>query len=249
MKSLQILNNFTVLAENTDEYLSDLMGIMRCFCEVVSSVEYLDNYKITPASFWEGMNRTSDENVNFIEIVKQNVKEDIPEAVLKQMLDWEKKFGTVTLVGDDCLYVKDADLLEEIVNSSSLENNIYSQDGNIIFFKDIEVTKLQELFQYEFNFPIKYHTSKIQTFKLEDSFKSIVVKSFDSLAAFKTLYNFHPFINEKDLREKLKHTKDEVSQEDVIKYLELLYNDMSLCKSRITITKLPNQTIFKPMFI
>lgn len=249
MKALQVLSNFTILADNTEEYQNDLMGIMRCYCEIESVVEYVDNYKITPESFWKGMNRLSDESVDFIEILKANVKEEIPEAVLTLMLEWKEKFGKVTLVGDDCLFVKDSDLMKELINSTTLEENLYDSEENLLFFKNIEVSKLQEIFQYEFNFPIKYHQSKIKTFKIEDSFKTIVVKSWDALSAFKSLYNVHPLINEEDLREKINHKKEEVSKEDINKYLELLYNDRSLCRSQITIKAIPTQTIFKPMFI
>lgn len=223
-KTLSVLPNFTILAENTAEYRRSMIGILRCFCEVVANVEHVDNYKITPESFWSGMNRTLNDNINFIELLKNNVKEDIPENVLKTLNDLEEKFGVVTLIGDDCLRIKNQDIIDEIQNSSKLKEHICLIDGDLVFFQNIDLSDLNKIFEYEIGYPIKVHQSAIKTFVMLDGNRTIVKKAKDAFSAFKSLYNSHPRINEDNLKEFLKHKKDEVAQEDVDKYLKELFD-------------------------
>ena len=74
MKCLSVLPNFTILAECNDHYEEHLMGILRCFCEVVSAVEHVDNYRVTPESFWKGLNLTQDTEFDFIQLLKDNAR-------------------------------------------------------------------------------------------------------------------------------------------------------------------------------
>jgi ribosomal 50S subunit-associated protein YjgA (DUF615 family) len=75
---------------------------------------------------------------------------------------------------------------------------------------------------------------------MKDGNRTFVRKAKNAFSAFKSLYNNHPRINEQDLREILKHKKEEVTQDDISKYLEQLF-DLG-CRG-IEIKKVPYFTI------
>jgi len=243
MKFLEVLPNFTVLAQCTPEYSSLALGALRCFCEVVSSAEHVDTYRITPASFWQGLNRTQGYEVNFIALLKEHSEKQIPENVLKELESFEKKFGVISLIGNDALLVKSNDILKEIQNSSSMDKVIYEVEGNVIFFKDISFNDIQEIFQYEFNHPIKYRQAKILDFIIDDGTKKYCVKASNSFQALKAIYNNHPFLNEDDLV--LKGNVKKVTEEAIDSYVQNVLDNPSDSTCRFKIAAVPFLSFFK----
>lgn len=222
MKSLVIMPNFTVLADKKDPryYEMDKSGIagrLLSHGEKISNGTEADVFKITPERLWHGMN--VDKGVDFIKFLQDN-SDNIPDNVLMDLNKYASRFGSINLVGEDCLKVSNPDLLKEILNSTKIKEKIYDQDENLLFFTDISFSELQNLFIRELGYPIKVHNSKIKVYliKLTETV-SFSVKSYNHVEAFKQVYGMHDSINEESLRKMLK-LKREIQEEDISKFME-----------------------------
>jgi len=248
MKTLTVLPNFTILAEVKNEEYFNLIGKLRCFCDVVSSVEHVDTYRITPSSFWRGLNNT---DVDFIDLLEKNSKETIPESVLKDLTNFKNKFGKVILVGDDCLSIKDKDILTEVLSHSKIKDFIYNTDENLIFFYKVNILNLSKLFERELGYPIKRHSSQIKTFIIELKTKekdiSYSIKEINYLSAFKTLYSVFVNFNEEDMREKLKIKRNEINSEDINTYMNNYYENRYEDEVKVSVKQVSDLTSIEPL--
>ena len=247
MKSLQVMPNFTILAEvQSDDYIKKVVGTMYSFCVVESNVEHVDNFKVTPKSFWEGMNTLPE--TDFITFLEEHSKEELPQNVKFDLTDLQKRFGKVTLVGDDCLSITEPEILIEISNNTRLQECVYEIEGSLVFFANISYEELRTIFEEDIGYPIKIRQSKMRTYVLVDSDnKSVAVKASSPKEAFKSLYGKHSALNESDLRVKLNYKKEFVDSEQIDAYTELLYNDRDLCEVRIIVKTVPHQATLKPI--
>ena len=242
MKSLLIMSNFLIQADvNDDHYFMNLMKPLIAYGEPQQNTGRIDSYKITPKSFWNGMQYLPE--VDFIQILKDNAKQEIAPAFISQLKKFKSRFGIITMVGDDCLKVKDKDVLKEIKNNTKLNEMIYEYEDNLIFFKG-DINTLHEIMQREIFCPIYFRRSKMTTFLITHSgYKNFVVNAEDTLPALRLLYNKHKDITEEDLRNKLKYKKEEVTEEAITSYLEIILKDYldkaHENKSKMTIYKIP----------
>ncbi len=242
MKALTILPNFMIMAEvSNPHYIKHLFGILRCYCEIEANVEHVDSYKITPESFWDGMNIV--ENVDFIQLLKNNTQLDIPNNVLIDLEKFKDRFGLITLVGDDCLKVSCSDLLTEIKNNTRLNAMIYEYDNNLVFFKG-NIKEIQEILHHDLFCPIKFRKSKIKTFLIKLKDEIIVVKAADALQSLKSLYNKHDAFNEDNLRKIMKYKKEKITKEVINSFFQIMMND-----SNLTIYNIPSTVILEPVSI
>lgn len=244
MKIATVLPNFTIMIDKTPGYEKYLANVFRCFCEIESSGELVDTFKITPETFWHGTNSTQGTEFDFITTLKGIAKEEIPSGVLEELEGFKAKYGQVTLIGPDALMIGNEDILKQVKNSSSLDPYIYQVQDNVVFIKEASLEHLQEIFQYEFNCPIKYHSAKNKTYLILDGHKRYAVTAKDKYAALSSLYNKHPFINEEDLRSKVK-VKNEVEEENVQAYIELLIDNSFSRPCSLEIIEIPLQASFK----
>jgi hypothetical protein len=248
MKYITVMPNFTIVAEKNESFSQNYF-VLESFCEKISSVEHTTTYKITPESFWRGLNQSqsSENKFSFSEFIKKFSTDEVPGNVLTDISSFENKFGKVVLIGDDSLLVKDNLLLEEIKNSSSFDSFISEIYGNVILFKNITLNKLEEMFIREFNHPIRYHIPNLNTYVFWDGFQRYAVKANSEPDALEQFYNKHPFICEEDLREKLDIPKREVEESDIKKYiLELIENPYD-AKCKIDLREVPKFAIAKPI--
>lgn len=244
MKALQIMPNFTVVAKKSHpDYYSlnkdGIVGRLLAHCEVTSEGNQVDIFRITPDSLWYGMN--IDEGVDFINFLKEN-SDGIPDAVLIDLKKYTSRFGFVTLVGDDCIRIKDSNILKEVLNNTSIMKSVYEQDGDTIFFSNISFVELQGLFSREIGYPIKVHSPRVKTFYIKlDEETCFTVKASNTVEAFTTLYGNHEGLDEKALREKLKLKRD-ITAKDVALFMETIYNERDLL-----VTSVSNHTTYTPM--
>ena len=225
-KALSILPNFTIVADKKDPKYYEpgkkgLAGRLLSYCDSISSGTQADVFKITPESIWQGMNT---DGVDFINFLKEN-SENIPEIVLNDIIKYSARFGVVTLIGDDCLQIKEDSLLKEVLNCTDIKSYIYSQEGNLLYFDNILLAQLQKLFIKEIGYPIKIHQPKVRVFyiKLAES-TAYTVKACSPLKALRTLYNKHSYFNEESLRKRLK-LKREINEEDILKFMDLVLTE------------------------
>lgn len=246
MSCLDILPNFTIISDKKNSaYNVEVYKSLKCYCELMSEGEYADTWKVTPCSFWNGMNSFS---TNFIKFLNQNKKEDVPENVSKELENFVTKFGTVELIGDDCLLIKDENLLEEIKNNSTMKDFIYNQVGNLVFFENMDILYLQEVFQHEFSYPVKYHYSKNKTYIVWDGHYRYAVKAANEFQALKSFYNKHPFICEEDLRVRLNYKK-EIDEEVVLAYIEEILENKNSFSCPLDIKTVSDHSIYKPIIL
>jgi hypothetical protein len=246
MSCLDVLPNFTIISDKKNSsYDINIYKALNCYCELISEGEYADTWKITPFSFWKGMNALE---TNFIKLVMQNNKGIIPENVLSELENFVTKFGTVELIGDDCLLIKDENLLEEVKNNSTLKDFVYNQTGNLIFFENMDIMYLQEVFQHEFNYPVKYHHSKNKTYIIWDGHHRYAVKAANEFQALKSFYNKHPFICEEDLRVRLNYKK-EIDEEIVLSYIEEILENKNSFSCPLDIKTVSAHSIHKPIIL
>lgn len=216
-KFLEALPNYTILADCNEGYYQNGLGILRTFCEVESSAEHVDTFRISASSFWKGMNRMPD--FDFIGFLKENSKSDLPENVETELKGFLTKMDTITLIGNDILMINSEDLLNEIKNSSTMEEFITDIKGNLVFFSKTNLHDLSEIFEYEFGHPIKIRRSDIRDYTISDGSRDYWVKAASKLDALKALYGKHPLFNEHYLRTSMRKTK-EITEEDVANYVE-----------------------------
>lgn len=223
MVALTIMPNFTIMAEVKNEhYMTNLFGILRCFCEVEANVEHVDTYKITPESFWEGMNTLPD--LDFIKLLKDNSK-SIPANVLTDLEKFKSRFGLITLVGDDCLKINDANVLSEIKHNTKISKMVYEYDSDLIFFSE-NITILHKALQNDLFCPIKFRSYKVKTYLLFDGEGYTVVKGTDPVQAMRALYGKHNIVNEENLRLVMKYKKAQVTEEAITEFATTLVNNI-----------------------
>jgi hypothetical protein len=222
-KIFKVLPNFSVMIEVTDFYVKTYSGIIKTYCEEISNTEYVATFRITPESFWQGMNTTLGRDIDFISILKEHSLDEIPANVLNDLEKFKSKFGKVTLVGDDCLNVSDNEVLEEILNNTEISKSIYNREGSLLFIKNIDIPELAKVLQNDVGVPIKVHPPEIKTFLMKDGGRTFINKAKDPFSAFKSLYNNHPKINEDGLRNSLKDKDRPITEEDIEKYLRNLF--------------------------
>lgn len=222
-KIFKVLPNFSVMIEVTDFYVKNYSGIIKSYCEEISNTEYVATFRITPESFWRGMNITLGRDVDFISILKNHSLDNIPSNVLIDLEKFKSKFGLVTLVGDDCIHVSDSNILEEMINNTEISKSIYSREGNLLFIKNTNIPDITKVIQNDIGVPVKIHRSEIKTFLIKDGGRTFINKAKDEFSAFKSLYNNHPKINENALRATLKDKDKEITPEDINKYLTNLF--------------------------
>lgn len=249
MQYITVMPNFTIVAEKNKSF-SKHYDVLNTFCEKVSSVEHTSTYKITPESFWRGLNLTQspDDKLNFVNFLMKFSIDNVPENVITELKSFKEKFGKVLFVGDDCLVIKDPSLLKEVKNSSTIEPYISESFGNVIFFKDISLNKLEEIFLNEFNYPIKFHMTNINTYVFWDGQRRYAVKSNSEVNALLSFYNVHPFICEQDLRLKLNIPKRDIEQSDIVEYVEYLIENPEDAACKIDIREVPKFSSTKPVF-
>ncbi len=159
MKALKVMPNFTILAEvKHKEYIKNLIGTLYTFCEVESNVEHIDQFKITPKSFWKGMNDVPEKD--FSSFIEENSDEELPQNVKHDLNDLKERFGKVSLVGDDCLFISESEILQEVKNNTRLKECTYEINGSLVFFNNISFNELQDVFEEEIGYPIKIRKSK-----------------------------------------------------------------------------------------
>ena len=215
--------NFTIVIPDTanEAYTKELEKSLLCFSNITSDGD-AEVYKITPETFWLGMNICPE--VDFIKLLQDN-SEEIPDNVLTELRKYSSRFGVISLVGPDCLKVGDTDLMKEILNNTNISNKIYEQDDNLIFFKDISFVELQSLFSREIGYPIKVRKSQVQTFFLKICEKKIyAVLASNEKEAVRALYGKDENFDEDSLRKRLKLKRD-ITSEDITKYMEDVYKD------------------------
>jgi len=242
MKALTIMPNFTIMAEVSNKhYMSNLFGILRCFCKVEANVEHMDSYRITPESIWEGMNSVPE--VDFIELLKENVNGTFPSNVLTDLEKFKSRFGIVTLIGDDCLKVKDKDVLTEIKNNTKLNEMIYEYEDDLVFFSG-DINLVQRILHNDIFCPIKFRSSKMITFILDDKEERYVVKAPNAVNALKALYGKHRNINEELLRTRMSYRKSEITDEVIDEFISVVYEDI---KKDLTMMRVPEKSNREPI--
>lgn len=226
-KPLTILPNFTIVADKNDPNYStmkkdSLLGRLASHGERTSIGAQADVFKITPETFWHGMN--IDEGVDFLKFIQAN-SESVPENVLTELTKFALRFGVVTLIGDDCIRINNPEVLKEVLNNTSIKEHIYSQEENLIFFRGIPFAVLTSFFEREIGYPIKVHRPKVQVFIISLS-KEVTysIKASSALEAFRALYDKTVFLNEAALRIRLK-IKREVTAEDIDKFMEIVFTE------------------------
>jgi len=224
MKALSITPDFTLRAEVSNEhYMENLFGILRCFCEVLANVEHVDSYKMTPESIWRGMNILPE--INFLELLQENT-ETIPANVATDIAKFQSRFGKIVMVGDDCLKVTDADILQEIKHNTRLNEMIYEYEDDLIFFEG-DLDLFQSIMHNDLFCPIKFRNSKRLTYLLNDGKENTFVKATNPLQAIKSLYGKSRIVNEENLREVLKYKKQDVTPEAIEEFAVTILNNIN----------------------
>ena len=156
-KLLTVLPNFTILAESNIPEFFDVVGVLRCFCIQENIGEHINVYKITPKSFWHGMNVT---NKDFINILI-NQSKTLEKRVIEELEKFKEKFGQIVLISHNCLQVKNEEALEQIKSNSKLKEVISSIEDNLVFFNSSDLDSLQNILIEEIGFPFMIHRENI----------------------------------------------------------------------------------------
>ena len=248
MTSLTVMPNFTIMAEVSNKhYMRNLFGILGCYCVREANEAYVDSYKITPESFWYGMNTVPE--VDFIQLLKDNAKTEIPSNVLTDLEKFKSRFGLIEMIGDDCLHVKNEDVFTEIKNNTKLNEMIYEFDGSLIFFEG-DIQKIQSILHNDIFCPIKFRTPKRSTFILidklgpclfQDKVGSYAIKASNPLEALKALYGKHKRINEETLRSRMNYKKEVITEEVLNAFIQLTFEDIKSDLSMLVVPKSINQ--------
>jgi len=164
-------------------------------------------------------------DVDFIQLLKDNVETEIPSNVLTDLEKFKSRFGIVTMIGDDCLKIKDQDVLTEIKHNTKLNEMIYEYEDDLVFFEG-DLDLIQNILNNDLFCPIKFRTSKMKTYILNDEDKSILLKAANPLQALRALYNNHSIVNEEQLRLLMKNRKSEITEEAIKEFTQLLLNNV-----------------------
>ena len=143
-----VLPNFTILADSDHPNYFDLTGCLRCFCYIESYAEHIDTYKITPKSFWYGMNAT---NKNFVQFLKEH-SEGLDSNVVTELEKFQSKFGQILLI-ENKLQVNSKDILDQIKSNTKLKAMIKDIESNEVILNDININELQNILVEEIGYP------------------------------------------------------------------------------------------------
>jgi len=248
-KSIIILPNFTVLADKSTEDGFKALGVIEYFCELVQRSDPINQYKITQRSSWSGMDKV--QHVEIIPYIKERAKEIAPN-IIPELEIMVKKFGVITLIGDDCLQIKDSSLLEEIKSNANISQHIYKIEAPLVFFKDITIDGISHLCEDELGYPIKQHAPKIETFMMEiinrDKPEVYLVKAPSQLAALKKLYTFiddikdilpglkldrFDIFNIDNIKKILGLKKETLTDKDIDSFIEYINKNLKECRIRV----------------
>ena len=150
-KPLTVLPNFTILADANDPNYLDIIGCLRCFCYIESYAEHIDTYKITPKSFWYGMNAT---NRDFIQFLKEH-SESLDGNVLKELEKFQAKFGQIILLGETKLQIHSKDILDQIKSNTKLKEMIQAIENTEVTLNEININELQNILVEEIGYPFQ----------------------------------------------------------------------------------------------
>jgi len=170
MNSLMVLPNFKIIVLNPAE--DTVKNTIKNYTDLVTSNSQSDTYVLSSTSYWRGLNKGLKDD--FITLIKSV---EVPPNVLNELDTWHKKFGLIILVNNDCVNINNPNLQQEILNHSLLKNNIYNTQGSLIFFKNISLDEIKDIFENELNYPIKIH----RPIELENIPETIneTIESFD----------------------------------------------------------------------
>jgi hypothetical protein len=175
---------------------------------------------------------------DFIQILSDNSKNQIPANVLTELNNFKSKFGTVVLLGEDVLKISNPNILKEVFNNEHLKKYIYKVEDNLLYIKANTIKEIFDLFENEIGYPIEIHHTQIPTHLIEiydegtDLELCHSVKAIDSKYALKILYDQHvekppytlKFFSKKELQAHM-HIHSEPTEEDILKYMEYLYDN------------------------
>ncbi len=147
--NLIVLSNFKITVFPGDETITNTI---KNYTDLVSSCTQSETYLLTSTSYWRGLNKELGDD--FLATIKTT---QVPSNVLAEVESWFSKFGSVILVNDDCVNISNPNLQQEILNHSVLKKHISNVQGSLIFFKNITLDQLQDIFETEVNHPIKIH--------------------------------------------------------------------------------------------
>jgi len=153
MKSLIVLPNFQIIVLKGEE----LKSIIKIFADSITINSQSETFSLTANSFWRGLNKAT--KFDFISVLIDNC-EQIPNNVLEELENWEIKFGDITLLKENCLQISSESLKEEILKHNVFSKYVYSYHDKLIFFKDISLTEIVDIFEKELNYPVKLNRSK-----------------------------------------------------------------------------------------
>lgn len=186
MKFMKVLPNFTILAEVMKSVYFESIGVLSLHTERQTNVETVDTFKLTPKSYWNGLNIAISDNEifdqqlpDFVDFLKQH-SEAIPENVLNEIQKWKSKFGLINMIGDDCILVKDPELLKEVLNNNKIKSYIYQVEGNVVFLSELSGPELSNLFQEELGLPVRVHVPR-RRFEYNLNKRNIMTKEQDNL--------------------------------------------------------------------
>ena len=218
-------NHQVMVTTNHPEYMNKLIGIMTSFCVTTNFADHIDTYQITPRSFWNGLNEV---DCDFISILAEYSETEIPENVLSDLKKWKERSDVATLISDDCILIKDENILKECQSSSSFSRYIEKIEGPVIFLKGYDFEELSNIFEEEFNCNLSYRMSSMKTYIMDTAntpslWGPLAVKATDLNAAFIKVYGKNDF-TEENLRLKLDklNVEKEITEEDIIEYMSLL---------------------------
>lgn len=228
-KAITILPNFTVIVnrKHPGEKSNNFTGCIGIHATDVSRGEDVAVFKITPKSFWQGTNREAlgsrlEENgrLLILDYLKEH-SNPIPENVWTELTSWMSKRDRIVIIGDDCIRIKEKDLLAQVLNNSKIKEHIYRSEDDLIFFQNTDYARFNDLFIQELGFPITIHHPKVFFHAIQlKSRATYVMKASTPELALRYFYNLTHVCNEETLKARLKINR-EVKEEDILKYLEL----------------------------
>lgn len=143
MKPLMILPNFRIILLDP-QYKDKIIQ----FTEYESDNQYI----LSPKSFWRGLNNTG---LDFLSELKE-MADEIPDNVLVELDNWNRKYGIVSLMDDICT-ISNAEVLEEILMLEAIQEIIHkNEEGHIVV---TNIKKFVEILENDLDCPVKVETS------------------------------------------------------------------------------------------
>ena len=251
-KPLMVLPNFLVLAETFNEQYSHVKETHKSFATLQESMEHTHTYIISASSIWKGLQDSPNEDI--LGILEQFSKQKLPDNVVFEIKSWISRFGVIRLI-DDCLFIRDGKVLNEIVNHPMIKSHIHSIEDNLVGIADNHFLEVKSIIEQEIGYPIKVNEVKSASYLFEFINKDTkreyccVVRGENELEAFIKLYGFHPGCNSADLAQRLKSNKP-TSVDDIREYMKIKYSEKnSDPKIKFCVRVLPKTTLLSPKLI